>query len=119
MVGGDGGTVCPEGALRQLAEAAPEAWGEIAGAFPAGCAALAMELPVGARYTGYRFESGTPAGWVDCPAGRDCPGLSASWLGDPVVLRQGAKSWLVALFANRSEGPRRARFTAYYREPRP
>jgi len=116
----EGGSVpCPESAWRELAEAAPEAWGELAGALPAGCAALAVELPGGARYTGYRYESGTAGGWVDCPAGRDCPGLTAGWLGDPVVHRQGAKTWLVALFANRSEGPRRARFTAYYREPRP
>ncbi len=110
---------CPDESLQQFADASPEGWGGIAGRLPPGCAALAMELPAGARFTGYRFESGTAAGWVDCPAGRDCPGLSAGWLGDPVIVRQGATTWLVALFANRAEGPRRARFTAYYREPRP
>ena len=110
---------CPQDALAAFAAATSAAWDGLAAGLPAGCTALVVVLPAGARYTGYRFESGTAAGWVDCPAGRECPGLTAGWLGDPVVLRQDGEVRLVALFANRAEGVRRARFTAYCRDPRP
>ena len=114
--GGAAAAGCPGEIRNRFAAAPPAAWVEIAAELPPGCSAIRLELPAGARYTGYRYESGTAAGWVDCPAGRECPGLSSAWLGDPIVVREGDATRLLALFENRAEGPRRARFTAYCRE---
>ena len=114
--GGAEAAGCPGEIRNRFAAAPPAAWVELAAELPPGCSEIRLELPAGARYTGYRYESGTAAGWVDCPAARECPGLSSAWLGDPIVVREGDATRLLALFENRAEGPRRARFTAYCRE---
>lgn len=107
---------CPPEAVSRFAAVAPDHWATGAEELPRPCAALLLDLPSGSRFTGYRYEAAAEGRYQDCPAGRDCPGLSCSWAGDPMVVRGAAGTRLAALFGNRAERPRRARFTAYFKE---
>lgn len=109
---------CPAEAVAAFAGLPAGEWTGGAAALPPACAALLLDLPERARFTGYRYEAAAEGRYEDCPAGRDCPGLSCSWAGDPLVVRVGGTTRLAALFGNRAERPRRARFTAYFKEGR-
>lgn len=89
--------------------------GDAAG-LPEGCAILRLDLPAGARYTGYRYEIQERSGSVDCLAGRDCPG-GGRWPADPELVRTASGTSVAAAFENRGSGSaRRAIFTVYYAE---
>lgn len=114
--GAAGAEGCPPEAVSRFAAVGAEQWATGAETLPLPCAALLLDLPAGARFTGYRYEAAAEGRYQDCPAGRDCPGLSCSWAGDPLVVRAASGTRLAALFGNRAERPRRARFTAYFKE---
>ena len=85
-------------------------------ALPEGCSVLRLTLPVGSRYTGYRYEVQDRSGSVDCMAGRDCPG-GGRWPVDPALDRSSAGTTVSAAFENLGTGgERRAILTVYYTE---
>lgn len=90
--------------------------GGAVGALPAGCHVLKVTLPAGAKYSGYRYEIQDGRDSFDCPAGRDCPGSSGRWPVDPVVVKNGDGTVVLAPFeAGAGEKERRAVLTVYFK----
>ena len=84
----------------------------------AGCRILAVALPTGARFSGFRFEAfdGTDGG--DCVAGQPCPIGEANWLANPKIIRGAGRTIVWSVFHNEAAGRERlARFTAYFVPP--
>lgn len=109
-----GGEACPAD-LRARLEAAPsEQWAELADALPSGCVLLPIVLSAADRYTGFRYEAAIPRGRVeDCLPGRDCVAGGCRFLGEPLLRREGGKTFLAAIFESGAE--RRASFIVYSR----
>jgi hypothetical protein len=84
----------------------------------AACGAVAVVIPSGARYVGYRFEAIDGAGSGVCAADRPCSLPQARWQGHPKVERGGERTVIWGVFANGSaERDRRARLTVYFVPP--
>lgn len=78
-----------------------------------GCAILRIDLPAGARYTGFRYEAAEPsASGADCLPGRDCPAGECRFVGEPIVRRAGDATTVFALFS--SSAARRGALTVYW-----
>jgi hypothetical protein len=107
-----GGEVCP-GDLRARLEAAPPSdWAAIGAGLPGGCALLVVELAPGSRYSGFRYEAGSPRGRVeDCRPGRDCAAGECRFLGDPLLREEGKRTLVAAIFESSAE--RSASFVVY------
>lgn len=83
-----------------------------------GCRILAVALPAGSRFRGFRFEAfdGTEGG--DCVAGQPCPIGEADWLLNPKIIRGAQRTLVWSVFSNQAAGRQRlARFTAYFVPP--
>ena len=84
----------------------------------AGCRILAVALPAGARFSGFRFEAfdGTDGG--DCVAGQPCAIGEADWLANPKIIRGAQRTIVWSVFRNGAVGRQRlARFTTYFVPP--
>ena len=84
----------------------------------AGCGVVAVALPNGARYVGYRYEvfDGTSRG--QCAADRPCTLAQARWTGHPKVERGGARTLVWGVFENgTTDRDRRARLTVFFVPP--
>jgi len=83
---------------------------------PAGCHVLRVELPAGAKYSGYRYEIQDGGEGFDCPAGRDCPNGTGRWPVDPVVVKNPEGTVVLAPFeSGPSQRDRRAVLTVYFK----
>jgi hypothetical protein len=82
------------------------------------CVALAVVLPAGARYVGFRYEAGERGTTGDCPIGGPCQIGDASWRGQPVITQESGITVVHAVFENRSlRRERLPRLTVYFRPP--
>ena len=83
------------------------------------CQVLAVVLPPGGRFVGYRYEAWDGNGGGDCLAGQDCPAGRARFADHAVVEKAGGASVVWAIFENQaSDRQRHARLTAYFKQGR-
>jgi hypothetical protein len=83
------------------------------------CRTLAIRLPAGARFVGYRYEAEDNRARGDCNGPEPCPVGEARFLAHPAIERgpssgAGAGTWISATFENAARTPRRVRLTAYF-----
>jgi hypothetical protein len=91
-------------------------FGTYAGPDGGSCQVLAILLPRGARYLGYRYEAEDNRQTGDCAADADCTIGEARWRGHPTLERRTDGTVVIAGFENRSaQAPRIGRLTAYFR----
>lgn len=82
------------------------------------CRVLAVALPPGSRFTGFRYEASDSRGQADCVGDQDCPIGESGWHGNPGIERGAEAMVIYAVFENRSTRyERRARMTAYFVPP--
>ena len=79
----------------------------------AGCRVIAIELPAGARFTGYRYEAQSTGVTADCLPGRDCPAGACRYPNDPVLRQVGNKTVLLVAFESTAVELRRAVVAGY------
>jgi hypothetical protein len=108
-----GGTACPADLAARLGRAP---LGEaLAASFTLslGCSVLRVELPRGAKYTGFRYEAEGPNGRAeDCLVGKGCPAGSSRFVGEPIVRREGDVTTVIGLFE--ASADRRGTLTVYW-----
>ncbi len=78
-----------------------------------GCRVIAVELPAGARFTGYRYEAQSAGVAADCLPGRGCPAGDCRFPADPVLRQVGDKTVLLVPFESTAADPRRAVVAGY------
>ena len=108
------------GRLEQLG--APQAVGDAAAAagwasVEAACRAIAVRLPAGARFVGYRYEAEDNRARGDCQGSEPCPVGEAHFLDHPQLDRgaaRGTVTWVTGTFENQAGVARRIRLTAYF-----
>lgn len=79
----------------------------------AGCRVIAVELPAGARFTGYRYEAQSAGVAADCLPGRGCPAGDCRFPADPVLRQEGNRTVLLVLFESTAADLRRAVVAGY------
>ncbi|MEO8195193.1 MAG: carboxypeptidase-like regulatory domain-containing protein [Thermoanaerobaculia bacterium] len=79
----------------------------------AGCRVIAVELPAGARFTGYRYEAQSAGVAADCLPGRGCPAGDCRFPADPVLRQVGNKTVLLVPFESTAADLRRAVVAGY------
>lgn len=112
-----GATVgCPVDLQARLRTIDPAGVGGLASelvASGAGCRLLAIELPAGARFTGYRYEAQSATVAADCLPGRDCPAGGCRFPFDPVLRQVGNRTLLLVTFESTAPEARRAVVAGY------
>lgn len=78
-----------------------------------GCRVIAVELPAGARFTGFRFEAQSAAVSADCLPGRDCPAGGCRFPNEPVLRVEGKRTTLLVAFESTAPELRRAVVAGY------
>jgi hypothetical protein len=79
------------------------------------CRLLAVSLPRGAKFAGFRYEASDDRGQADCVGDQDCPIGDSRFLGNPGIERGAEVTVVWAVFENSStERQRRARLTVYF-----
>ncbi|MCB1009995.1 MAG: hypothetical protein KDB94_14010, partial [Acidobacteria bacterium] len=105
---------CGDAVRAQLATATTAAEA-LAIELPAGCAVLAVEVPKGMRYLGFRYEAGTPGTRSeDCFPDRPCSVGGCRFVGNPILARDGSATTVFALFEVDGGAPRTGGLTIYY-----
>jgi hypothetical protein len=78
-----------------------------------GCRVIAIELPAGARFTGFRYEAQSQGIAADCLPGRICPAGGCRFPTDPVLRQQGKRTVLLVGFESTAPDLRRALVAGY------
>jgi hypothetical protein len=113
-----GGGQCAAGLAEELRSATIADLPALAAAAGGGCAVLRVDLPKGARYTGFRYEAEGPNGRAaDCLVGKECPAGASRFVGEPVVRREGEATAVFALFEAAAD--RRGTLTVYWSRSKP
>lgn len=79
----------------------------------AGCRVIAVELPAGARFTGYRYEAQSAGVAADCLPGRGCPAGGCRFPIEPVLRVEGNRTTLLVAFESTAPDLRRAVVAGY------
>lgn len=79
----------------------------------AGCRVIAVELPAGARFTGFRYEAQSAGVAADCLPGRGCPAGDCRFPNDPVLRQVGNRTVLLVAFESTAADLRRAVVAGY------
>lgn len=87
--------------------------GELAAA-GLGCRVAAVELPAGARFTGFRYEAQSAGVAADCLPGRDCPAGGCRFPNEPVLRVEGQRTTLLVAFESTAPDLRRAVVAGYW-----
>ena len=72
-----------------------------------------LDLPAGARFTGFRYEATGGAVTADCLPGRECPAGSARFPFEPVIRKEGGRTILLVGFESTASAPRKAVVAGY------
>jgi len=83
-----------------------------------GCQVMAVILPRGARFTGYRYEARDTRTGRDCLAGEDCPVGACRWPDHPQVVKSANGTIVFSGFKNWSGQDRTALLIVYFSPPR-
>ncbi len=78
-----------------------------------GCRVVAVELPAGARFTGYRYEAQSAGVAADCLPGRGCPAGGCRFPNEPVLRQEGNRTVLLVGFESTAPDLRRAVIAGY------
>lgn len=78
-----------------------------------GCRVISVELPAGARFTGYRYEAQSQGLAADCLPGRGCPAGGCRFPADPVIRLAGNRTVLLVGFESTAPDLRRAVVAGY------
>ncbi len=79
----------------------------------AGCRVIAVELPAGARFTGFRYEAQSAGVAADCLPGRGCPAGGCRFPIEPVLRVEGNRTTLLVAFESTAPDLRRAVVAGY------
>jgi hypothetical protein len=79
----------------------------------AGCRVIAVELPAGARFTGFRYEAQSAGLAADCLPGRGCPSGGCRFPNEPVLRQDGKRTVLLVAFESTAADMRRAVVAGY------
>jgi hypothetical protein len=84
------------------------------------CPVVALVIPEGARYVGFRYAAGQQrSGMAECPPGQGCLIGQASWQGNPEIAPAGALKVVWARFENvNPQRVRVPRLTVYFEPAR-
>ena len=83
------------------------------------CQVLAVFLPAGAHYRGYRYEARHERDQAGCNAGQECPTGGAIWPGHPKVRKTPSGTVIYAHFDNRSERAQVGRLVIFFESAAP
>jgi hypothetical protein len=79
------------------------------------CRLMAVVLPRGARFAGFRLQATDAGGNGDCSAGRSCPIGDAEWLFEPSDIEEGGATIVFSVFRNAAATvTRTATMTVYF-----
>jgi hypothetical protein len=78
-----------------------------------GCRVISVELPAGARFTGFRYEAQSQGLTADCLPGRGCPAGDCRFPAEPVVRVAGKRTVLLVGFESTAPDLRRAVVAGY------
>ena len=78
-----------------------------------GCRVIAIELPAGARFTGFRYEAQSAGLAADCLPGRGCPAGGCRFPNEPVLRQDGQRTVLLVAFESTDPELRRAVVAGY------
>ncbi|MGE0640518.1 MAG: carboxypeptidase-like regulatory domain-containing protein [Thermoanaerobaculia bacterium] len=78
-----------------------------------GCRVIRVDLPAGARYTGFRFEARSAGVTADCLPGRECPAGNARFPFEPVLRETGNRTTLLVAFESDAPDRRSALVAGY------
>ena len=108
-----GGGRCTEDAAARLRASALHEIDAVRAAQGSGCSVLRVDLPAGARYTGFRYEAEGPNGRaLDCLPGKECPVGASRFVGEPILRREGDTTTVIGLFE--ASADRRGTLTVYW-----
>jgi hypothetical protein len=79
-----------------------------------GCRAIRVDLPEGARFTGFRYEASGGNVSADCLPERACPAGGARFPFPPVIRKEGGRTILLVGFESAAPEPRSAVVAGYY-----
>lgn len=114
---GPGG--CGDALRAELAGAAIATLPARLATLPSGCAVLRVDVPRGLRYLGFRYEAALPGGRSsDCFPDRPCGAGACRFAGEPILLREGSDTTVLAFFEVESAEPRSGGLTVYYSSAR-
>lgn len=78
-----------------------------------GCRVIAVDLPAGARFTGFRYEAQSAGVAADCLPGRGCPAGGCRFPDEPVLRVEGNRTTLLVAFESTAADLRRAVVAGY------
>jgi hypothetical protein len=98
-----------------LVESSQEIRNHLSGA---GCRLVAIVLPSGARFKGFRFQVSDRTGSGECLGDEECSMGDARWLFNPAIARSKGATIVYSVFRNSSPAQERtATLTAYFVPP--
>jgi hypothetical protein len=104
---------CPADLAARLKSVDLSAIPALSGDLGAGCRVLAVELPAGARFTGFRYEAQSAGLAADCLPGRGCPSGGCRFPNEPVLRQDGKRTVLLVAFESTAADLRRAVVAGY------
>lgn len=78
-----------------------------------GCRVIRVDLPAGARYTGFRYEARSAGVTADCLPNRECPAGNARFPFEPVVRKESQRTTLLVAFESTAPDRRNALVAGY------
>jgi hypothetical protein len=104
------------GPLHLEAEPFPPDFGTQLGS--SSCRLVAVVVPQGGRFRGYRFQATDREGTGDCRGDQECTIGEARWLFNPLIARSAGATIVYSVFENRSAvKSRTATLTAFFLPP--
>lgn len=112
-IAGGAATGCPTDLPARLEKVPLEGVTQLSGELGAGCRVIAVELPAGARFTGFRYEAQSQGVSADCLPGRGCPAGDCRFPGEPILRLVGNRTVLLVGFESTAPDLRRAVVAGY------
>ncbi|MEO8276069.1 MAG: carboxypeptidase-like regulatory domain-containing protein [Thermoanaerobaculia bacterium] len=104
---------CPADLGARLAKVALADVAALSASVGAGCRVIEVDLPAGARFTGFRYESSSAGLTADCLPGRGCPAGGCRFPIEPVLRQDGNRTILLVAFESTAPDLRRAVVAGY------
>ena len=110
---GGAATGCPADLPARLKNVALEGVAQLSSELGPGCRVVRVEIPAGARFTGFRYEAQSQAVSADCLPGRACPAGDCRFPAEPVLRLAGNRTILLVGFESTAPDLRRAVVAGY------
>ncbi len=112
-IAGGAAAGCPADLSARLQGVALDGVAQLSAELGPGCRVIAVELPAGARFTGFRYEAQSSAVSADCLPGRACPAGDCRFPAAPTLRVTGKRTVLLVGFESTAPDPRRAVVAGY------